>query len=175
MWLRANKILLNADKTELVLFRSKNRKITKNMNFRISGQKIKMLSKTKYLGLFLDENLSFKYLDTIKLKLNRANCLLSKIRHYVRASLLRTIYFTIFQPHLRYGCQIWGHNENYAVENIKQIQNKAIRILKLTSPRAEASNLYKESKIYTFMQITTIKNYQFLFDQIKKNLPKIFN
>ena len=34
-----------------------------------------MLSKTKYLGLFLDENLSFKYhLDTIKLKLNRANC-----------------------------------------------------------------------------------------------------
>ena len=50
------------------------------MNFRVRGQKMKMLSKTKYLGLFLDENLSFKYhLDTIKLKLNRANCLLSKI------------------------------------------------------------------------------------------------
>ena len=39
-----------------------------------------MLSKTKYLGLFLDENLSFKYhLDTIKLKLNRANCLYLKL------------------------------------------------------------------------------------------------
>ena len=50
------------------------------MNFRKSGQKIKMLSKTKYLGLFLDENLSFKYhLDTIKLKLNRANCLYLKL------------------------------------------------------------------------------------------------
>ena len=73
MWLKANKILLNADKIELVLFRSKNRKITKSMNFRISGQNIKMLSKTKHLGLFLDENLSFIYrLDTIKLKLNRA-------------------------------------------------------------------------------------------------------
>ena len=38
MWLRANKILLNTDKTELVLFRSKNRKYefqnkkTKNKN-----------------------------------------------------------------------------------------------------------------------------------------------
>ena len=31
------------------------------MNFRISGQKIKMLSKTKYLGLVLEESLSFKY------------------------------------------------------------------------------------------------------------------
>ena len=117
---KSYKILLNADKTELVLFRSKNRKITKNMNFRISGQKIKMWSKTKYLGLFLDENLSFKYhLDTIKLKLNRANCLLSKIRHYIRAPLLRTIYFAIFDPHLRYGCQIWGQNKNYAVEKYK--------------------------------------------------------
>ena len=142
MWLTANKILLNADKTGLVLFRSKNRKITKNMNFRISGQKIKMLSKTKYLGLFLDENLSFKYhLDTIKLKLNRANCLLSKIRHYVRAPLLRTIYFAIFDPHLRYGCQIWGQNKNYAVENIEKLQNKAIRILNFKDSRAEASNL----------------------------------
>ena len=100
MWLRANEILLNADKTELVLFRSKNRKINKNMNFRISGQKIKKLSKTKYLGLlFLDENISFKYnLDIIKLKLNRANCLLSKIKHYVRAPLLTTIHFVIFDP-----------------------------------------------------------------------------
>ena len=59
MWLRANKMLLNVNKTELVLLRSKNKKITENMNFRISGQKIKMLSKTKYLGLLLDENLSF--------------------------------------------------------------------------------------------------------------------
>ena len=93
MWLRANKMLLNADKTELVLFRSKNRNINRNMNFKINGQKIKMLSKTKYLSLFLGENLSFKYhLDTIKLKLNRTNCLLSKIRHYVRAPLLRTIF-----------------------------------------------------------------------------------
>ena len=52
MWLRANKISLNADKTELVLFRSKNRKITENMNFRISGWKIKMLSKIKYFVFF---------------------------------------------------------------------------------------------------------------------------
>ena len=59
---------------QFYLGKKKPRKI-KNMNFRKSGQKIKMLSKTKYLGLFLDENLSFKYhLDTIKLKLNRANC-----------------------------------------------------------------------------------------------------
>ena len=48
MWIRANKILLNADKTKLVLFRSKKKteKALKiNINFRISGQKIKIQSK----------------------------------------------------------------------------------------------------------------------------------
>ena len=52
------------------------------MTFKINGQKLKILHITKYLGLFLDEKLSFKlHLDITKLKLNRANCLLSKIRH----------------------------------------------------------------------------------------------
>ena len=136
-----------------------------------------MLSKIKYLGLFLGENLSFKYhLDTINLKLNRANCLLSKIRRYVRAPSLRTIYFAIFNPHLSYGCQIWGQNKNYLVENIDKPQNKAIRILNFKGPLAEASNLYKKSKIYTLKkQITTTENCRFVYDQIKKNIPKNFN
>ena len=46
-WLRANKISLNSGKIKLILFRFKN----KNMNFRISGQKIYIICKTKYLGL----------------------------------------------------------------------------------------------------------------------------
>ena len=79
--LKANKISLNSGKTELVLFKSKDKKITKNMNFRISGQKINLISQIKYLWLILNEHLTFKYhLQNLKLKLNRANCLLSKIR-----------------------------------------------------------------------------------------------
>ena len=64
--------------------------ITKNMNFRISGRKIKIFSKTKNLGL--DGKLTFKnHLDNEKFKLNRANYLLIKIRYYVKPLLLHTI------------------------------------------------------------------------------------
>ena len=38
-WLRANRISLNTNKTELTIFRPKNKSITKHLNFRISGQK----------------------------------------------------------------------------------------------------------------------------------------
>ena len=46
------------------------------------------------------------HMDTVKLKLNSANGLLAKLRHYVNPTLLRTIYYAIFEPHLQYGCQL---------------------------------------------------------------------
>ena len=155
-WLKANKISLNSGKTELVLFRSKDKKFTKNMNFRISGQKINMISQTKYLGLILDEHLTFKYhLQNLKLKLNRANCLLSKIRYYVKFPLLRTIYYALFDSHLRYGCQIWGQRRNEYIESIEKTQNKAIQILNFKSPR---DRRVQESKRRSWKFIQRIKN-----------------
>ena len=75
------------------------------MNFQISGQKIKITKETEYLGVVMDEHLTFKnHMDTVKLKLNRANDLLATLRHYVNPILLRTIYYAIFESHLRYGC-----------------------------------------------------------------------
>ena len=50
------------------------------------------MKETKYLGMVMDEHLTFKnHMDTVKLKLNRANGLLAKLRHYVNPILLRTI------------------------------------------------------------------------------------
>ena len=71
-WLRANRISLNTNKTEFILFRTKNKKITKNPNLRISGQKIDTLKQTKYLGIYLDESLKWKFSRLNRLKANQA-------------------------------------------------------------------------------------------------------
>ena len=52
-WITANKLSLNASKTEIVLFKPRNKKITKQLNFRVSGQKIKQSSQVRYLGVIL--------------------------------------------------------------------------------------------------------------------------
>ena len=63
------------------------------MNFQISEQKVNIMKETKYLGMTMDEHLTFKnHMDIVKLKLNRANWLLATLRHYVNPTLLRTIY-----------------------------------------------------------------------------------
>ena len=40
-WVRANKPSLNANKTEIIMFKPKNKTITKHLNFRLSDHKIK--------------------------------------------------------------------------------------------------------------------------------------
>ena len=60
-WLRASRVSLNASKTEITLFRPKTKTMTKHLNFRISGQKINIVKQTKYVGIFLDEHLTWNF------------------------------------------------------------------------------------------------------------------
>ena len=171
-WLKANKISLNADKTELILFRSKNKVITKNPNFQISCQKIHPLTQTKCLSITLDENLKFeKHMELLKTKLNRANGLLSKIRHLVSKNLLRTIYFAIFDSNLRYGCQILGQKDSREFKSITTVQNKGLWILNFKGPLEHSSQLYKNSKILKLIDLIKLNNILFTYGQINSNLP----
>ena len=143
-WLRVNKISLNTKKAEILLFRAQKTIIKKNINFRFSGQKRNIMKEAKYLGMVMDEHLTFKNnMDTVKLKLKRENGLLAKLRHYVNPILLRTIYFAIFESHLRYGCQLWGQTQRKLLLNIEKIQNKALRIINFKNPWESSEQIYK--------------------------------
>ena len=113
-WLRANMISLNADKTELVIFSPKRKQIIKHLNFRISDQKFEISNRVKYLGIQIYQHLNWnEHIKNITPKLIRAFGILSKIRHYVPKFLLKTIYYSIFNSHLIYACQVCSQNENF--------------------------------------------------------------
>lgn len=96
-WLRANKISLNASKTEIVIFRTKSTNLNRNYNFRVNGQKINPVNQVKYLGLYLDEHLSWNvHLNQLKPKLFRANGILTKLRYYVQRTTLKSIHAALF-------------------------------------------------------------------------------
>lgn len=87
-WLRANRIPLNVNKTETVIFWSKRNQIP-NINYRISRQK--MIPKTKYLVLI--EHLTWSaHINILKNNLSRSNGLLSKLRNSTSQNRLITIY-----------------------------------------------------------------------------------
>ena len=121
---------MNANKIEIVVFRSPTKQIYKSLNFRLSGQKIEPKCCTKYLGVIIDEHLSFnEYMNTLKQKLNRANGILAKLRYYVTADVLKTTYYAFFDSHMKYACHIWGKVHSKTFDMIHRAQNKALRIM----------------------------------------------
>ena len=71
---------MKADKTEIIIFRSKWKQITKYLNFRISGQKINVSDKVKYLGIQMEQYQDWNvHIKNVIPKLNRAIGILPKI------------------------------------------------------------------------------------------------
>ena len=58
-WLKANKISLNASKTELLLFRHPNKKLNYDLKIKIDGKKITPSDSVKYLGITIDCHLNW--------------------------------------------------------------------------------------------------------------------
>ena len=79
-WLTANKLSLNVGKSNVLLFRPKNAKNELKSKLTINGEKLEEKFFAKYLGILIDNKLTFNnQTDHIKKKLIKSNCLLAKL------------------------------------------------------------------------------------------------
>ena len=180
-WLKANKISLNASKTEVLIFRHNKPLIFKKnsdeqnkpfeIKIKIDGKKIEPSTHVKYLGILIDSHLNWNFqIDEISTKLSRAVGMLAKVRHYVNPKTLNMIYHGIFASILLYGSQIWGQSDK-SVLKMGKLQNKAIRIINFKPIRSPVNPLYNKSEILKFGDSIKLSNFLFAHDNIKGNLP----
>ena len=90
-WLRANKLSLNALKTEFMLIGTTQAlsKIGNLLAVRVNGQLIRRVYKSKYLGLIVDDKLSWKdHIDLISSKIRRNIGAMKRVREYVPGETL---------------------------------------------------------------------------------------
>ena len=171
IWLNANKIALNATKTELIVFRSRF-KLIGEINIVFNGIKLNPSSSLKYLGVLFDEHLSWnQHISDLCWKLRRANGALSKIRHYVPIDILLGIYHAIFDSHLRYACQLWAQSETVNTRRVLILQKYALRILSFSPPRTPSAPIFKTFKILTIFDLVKTLNILFVHQHLNLNLP----
>ena len=182
-WLKANKISLNASKTELIIFRNPRKKSVHELKIKIDGKLIPCKF-VKYLGIFIDSHLNWNAHSTAtSAKLSRAIGMLCKVRHFVKHETLVMIYYGIFSSILIYSSQIWGQT-NGIVKMLQILQNKALRIINFKPRRASASLCGKfaldtvhNNRNETYFQIDRPTNKTFLYGSrsIKSSSVDIWN
>ena len=159
---------MNVNKTEIVVFRSPTKQIYKNLNFRL--EKIEPKCCTKYLGVMIDEYLPFnEYMNTLKQKINRANGILAKLRYFVTADVLKTIYYAFFDSHMKHACHIWGQVQSKTFNMIQRTQNNALRIISFKQFMEHSESLYNQLKINSLKNNIILNNCLFVFSNLLRN------
>ena len=156
-WLNANKISLNVKKTEMVIFKSKQKKFEGDLKIKLSGKRLYPTESVKYLGVKIDANLSWQYhVNDLFVKLNRA------------------IYFAIFDSYLSYCCLVLAQNCN-TIQRIVILQKKAIRIINFQPRNSHTSHLFKQTSILKFQDKICVGNILFISKSLNNLSPSVFN
>ena len=100
-WLDCNKLSLNIEKTNFVLFHSPRKKLPDLINIKIGKKNISRSQYVKFLGILLDEHLTWKYhITELHKKLTRNSGMVFKIRHYISLQQLISLYNSLFSSFL---------------------------------------------------------------------------
>ena len=106
-WSRVKKLSLNVKKKELVIFRSRKLNIDNSFKFKLDSKRLVPTKSAKYIGVVLDKQVHWnEHISQVKMKLDRAIGILSKLKYNANLSVLIIIYHSLFDSHLLYGFQI---------------------------------------------------------------------
>ena len=162
-WLKANKLSLNVKKTELMIFHSNTKTIDQSVKFKLDGRRLNPSNTVKYLGVLLDPHLQWiKQLNHVRMKLNRAVGILSRLRQITSLKILKITYHALFGSHLLYGSQLWGQTTAEHQEMIQTLQNRALRKITFKKRQESVTDIYKEYKILKFKDSIHLQNCLFM-------------
>ena len=174
-WLNANKISLNVDKTEMILFKLIKKPLDCQLKLQPNGKRLYQISSVKYLGIKIDQYLNWQdHINNTAIKLNKAHAMLYKARQFANEKTLLSIYHTIFKAHLNYASIVLGQTKS-SIKRVFTIQKKAIRTIHFEGKFDHTSYLFSESNIIKFPDKISIENCLFMSKSLNNHLPEIFN
>ena len=174
-WTVANKLSINIDKTHYMLFKGNNRNVQINNDMYINDQPIKRVTNTKFLGIIIDEKLSWKdHIKYIRSKISKSVGILCKARKVLNINTLRTIYNSFVYPYITYGVEVWGNACDIHIRPLITLQKRIIRIIKSANFRDHTAPLFKSLKLLPFNDIFTASVAKLMFKIMKNLTPGFF-
>ena len=175
-WLTANKLSLNINKTNFIIFKSNRKKLRNKANVIINEHTIDQVKYTKFLGIYIDEELSWKYhINHIASKISKMTGIMAKARHHLTSKTLLTLYHTMIYPYLNYCNNIWGSTYPTRLLSIFKTQKKIVRIMTFSNYNDDTRPLFESLKILNIHQLNTYLRAVFMYSYYHDKLPAFFN
>ena len=175
LWLQANKLSLNiTKKTRVIIFKTRRKKID-NIIVKINDTEIKQVESTKFLGIHINSNLTWKtHIKHITTKTAKTIGILFKARHFLPSQTKRTLYNSLIYPYLNYGNIIWANTYPSRLESIRKLQKKIVRAISFSDPRDHTSPIFENLSISPIDDLNNEAIALFAFKLFTKALPITF-
>ena len=155
-WLLSNRICINASKTNYIIFSY--RKILDLDCIRIGTHRINRTSSVRFLGIFIDENLSYKvHVDVICGKISKNVGLMNRLKYELPEHVMKTLYSALILPYLNYGIESWYGTYKSITDRVFILQKKSIRIITCAHYNAHTNDLFKKLNLLKLDDLYTLK------------------
>ena len=172
-WLTVNKLVINLSKTSYMIF-SYTKYSPEDVKLELNNYEIKHSPQNKFLGVYIDESLSWKYhISEICNKLAKVVGIIYRLQNVLPENILLTLYNTLFLPHITY-CNInWANCAKTFSDRIYKLQKKAVRLITHSAYNSHSSPLFARLNILTIHDVNKLQVGTFMY-MCKNNLLPSF-
>ena len=171
-WFESNKFL-NVDKTKWSLFLplSKRQFLPQTLpNLLIEDIYIKREHVIKTLGVFIDENLSWKqHIEILSSEISKSIGILYKSRNVLSKQCLNQLYFSFIHSYVNYANIPWASTSKSKLERLYRCQKHAACVIYHKDRYTHASPLLNDMKALNIFKLNIFNILCFMF-KCKQNL-----
>ena len=145
-WLKLNKLTLNVGKTKLMIFGSQRKlSMINDVQLDLNGENIERVSVFKYLGITLDQCLTFEtHIQNVYNKCCSRLGMLRKARACLGEKMALTLYKSLVLPHIDLGDVVYDVATSEMTNKLQLVQNSACRVVLLCGKRDSTDKMHKD-------------------------------
>lgn len=169
-WLMANLLTLNTDKTKFITFQL--RKTNKDsepthtivahtcsqINHKCSCPKLSKTNNIKYLGILIDDSLSFKpHINMLATRLRKMIYIFKNLRHVADEKILKTVYFALCQSIITYCITSWGGAAKSIIIELERAQRAILKVSNFLPIYYSTTDLYEKCQVLSIRRLFVLK------------------
>ena len=147
LWMSANMLMMNDDKTEVLLFASKNQlsRLSLPISIKVGNMICKPMTEARNLGIVLDPTMSLhKQINSVTSMCYYYIRKISKVRRYLTTDAARSLMNAYVISRMDYGNALLAELPAYMIKKLQRVQNYAARVINRTGWRDSISRQLKE-------------------------------
>ena len=174
-WLKANKLSINVKKTHYMVWSPRSLVMNRTLHIEFNGQQIEEVNETKFLGVILDNGLTWKpHIQHVRNKVSRGTGILKKLRPYVNNDTILGLYYSFIYPYFTYCVQVWGKTYQSNLDCIVKLQKRVIRLLAGVHPLTHTEPIFFRLKILKFIDVVNYIIGIFMYKVYHQDIPRVF-